>query len=350
MVSALTAVFSAQQYTSILKDTENRLLARKTELAVPFETRATTLNAQRMQLTSARTSANLVSTAVDKSLDKIASMRSLLDDLATITRKYETAAPSMQDYLKTQYTAKLAELTKTADSYTYGGSLTGDMDPLKKVPTEVYYKTETLGDSQSIKSFDLSSDFVIHGSDGNTWVSDSTSSSLTEYSSYPSTRTGKSASLVNGVSLTSFDGTNITVERKLADGSTETITGTLERPGLPVMDTWFYGGLDTAEGRAAAQADIKTAMTELMIGESKLAGNKAQVSSTLNRIDAAMADVADASAKNLDEKANLIAEYQIQSENQFNLILNNLNKAANNQSIAAALLKTGLRSGFSILT
>lgn len=132
----------------------------------------------------------------------------------------------------------------------------------KQVPARLRFPIAP-GDSatQTVNGTYMGSDYRIIDSNGQRWQPERVTKLLVQYDSFPDTPGSKKVPLANGAVLDTFDEQTdaVTFTINGATAAKETISGTVEREGLGVLDSWLYGGLATQANRDRATADIEAA-------------------------------------------------------------------------------------------
>ncbi|MCB2102048.1 MAG: hypothetical protein KDE22_14320 [Rhodobacterales bacterium] len=113
--------------------------------------------------------------------------------------------------------------------------------------------------TRSVSRTYLGTDYVLDVSDGTSWVRDRGYAPLLRELDANGDYTGEIASVSGGVQLDSLSGTDITFTVAPETADARTLSGTLSRDGLEVLDAWLYDGLTTDDGRSRAQDDLNAA-------------------------------------------------------------------------------------------
>jgi hypothetical protein len=105
--------------------------------------------------------------------------------------------------------------------------------------------------------------FITEDGSGDLFLSDTgylssedAAGTLTEYADYPGTTTGNSSS-VEDIALDSFDADTGAIQ--FTSAGTGTVTGTLTRGGLGLLDAFLYENFATADGIARVKQDLQAA-------------------------------------------------------------------------------------------
>jgi hypothetical protein len=132
----------------------------------------------------------------------------------------------------------------------------------KQVPAKLSFPiTPDGGATQTVNGTYMGSDYTIIDSDGKTWQPDRKTNLLVKYDSFPDTPSTTKVSATTGARLDSFDADTdqIGFTINAATAAIQSVSGTVQRQGLGILDSWLYGGLATQEDRNRAQADIEAA-------------------------------------------------------------------------------------------
>lgn len=137
----------------------------------------------------------------------------------------------------------------------------GSPNLIGSTPQRTYsYVTGISGATRTVSRYDLSSGYYIIDSNGFRWERDTVNGSfLRQIDETTGARTGNFTSITGGIELDSLVGDAVTFTIKPDTSDAETITGTLYRTGLGVLDAWLYDGLTTDAGRIEARSDVYAA-------------------------------------------------------------------------------------------
>ena len=132
----------------------------------------------------------------------------------------------------------------------------------------------------------LGTDYSILDSGGNRWIREGEFTKiLVQIDPATGAKTGKKASVNDGVRLDSISGDSVTFTINQNTSDAEQFTGTLSRTGLGVLDAWLYEGLETAAGRTRAIDDNAAAKATLDVHSARFRAAAAQATFYLARAD-----------------------------------------------------------------
>lgn len=121
------------------------------------------------------------------------------------------------------------------------------------------YEIGATGATTSVQGAHLGSDYHIVDSEGKWWQPDRTARILKRFDNFPTDPANEAGAFQNGLRLDGIVGDAITFTVGPDTGTPVTYTGTLYRDNLKVVDSWFYDGLETQDGRNRALADLNAA-------------------------------------------------------------------------------------------
>jgi len=121
------------------------------------------------------------------------------------------------------------------------------------------YEISPTGATTSVQGAHLGSDYYIVDSEGKWWVPDRDARNLKRYDEFPDMPANEAGAFENGLQLDSLVGDAITFTVGPDTGSPTQYTGTIFRDDLQVVDSWFYDGLETQDGRDRAIAALNAA-------------------------------------------------------------------------------------------
>ncbi|MHA1597999.1 MAG: hypothetical protein ACTSV1_04690 [Alphaproteobacteria bacterium] len=145
------------------------------------------------------------------------------------------------------------------DPRTPGLNLLGKFEP------DLSFNVRPSGNTATVAGQYVGNDYYIIDSDGNRWQPDSRAKILKQYSDYPDSPTSKAGNYATGLQLDSISGDTITFTVAPDTATPEQFTGTVYRSGTKVMNSWFYDGLETTDGRSRALADLGEAKEALTL-------------------------------------------------------------------------------------
>ncbi len=202
-------------------------------------------------------------------ISRVEVIRGYVRKLADLENRARTGTAGQIAEYAEDFDDTLRKLNAAANAASQAPNLIGGL-----FANDYSYINDITGGQASFPYADLSSDYTIVDSDGNTWAKStsterilingawiddgSDTSMLVQYDS-SGAATGKSAVITLDLQLDSLGGDTI--------GFTVISTGesfagaTLSTDGLNILDAWAYAGLATDAGRARAATAIATALT-----------------------------------------------------------------------------------------
>lgn len=188
---------------------------------------------------------------------RLKSMRSKLDGIKTAIvkaeqRDQEGAYVNPAGYAKS-FDTLVKGLQKDATEGAKQPNLLGSDD------VTYSYRTGIYGQTNSVSGGFVGNSYSITDTEGKKWVLDTHGELLRRYDSYPGDEAAESANIVDGIRLDSISGSDVTFTVGPNSAGPQQFTGTLEKKGLGLMNTWYYDGLATEDGRNRAQADVADA-------------------------------------------------------------------------------------------
>ena len=270
------------------------------------------------------------------------SIKRVSDNLSSIR---DSVGMSHEDveYYAGKFDDMINAISNEADS---GGttSLVGNINRVDYSGNEIEYRNNPSLATSTITGTYVATDYRIKVDDGSVWVPDPGTDTITHYTALQGeakeietagiTLT-ESTSTRTGLKLASYDpATNkITMEVTInPDDPPQIVTGTLQRTGLGLMPSWFYGGLATDADRQRAYRDIDAASVNLTAasGQLQLAAN--QVGGDQRRADAALDDLTQQSVKVNSDQLDQQQALQAKSSRELSALQTNLQSLASTQS------------------
>ncbi|MEO5336995.1 MAG: hypothetical protein H7841_08885 [Magnetospirillum sp. WYHS-4] len=121
------------------------------------------------------------------------------------------------------------------------------------------YRTSISNDGNKVMGAYLGSEYKITDSEGKIWAADLSAGLVQRYDDYPTDKAAESGNIVNGIRLDSQSGDSVTFTTAPDTASPQQFSGTIERKGLRLVNSWFYEGFSTEGGRSRALADLNDA-------------------------------------------------------------------------------------------
>ena len=133
----------------------------------------------------------------------------------------------------------------------------------------------------------LGAEFTVTDGDGKTWRLDRAAQTLTQYDSYPDQPTGTSYAMAD-VSLASFDEATGAVTLNTPGGA---VSGTMQKFGVGVLDSFFFNGLSSDQDVANAMASLDGALARFAIDKLPFTGAAAALEGRLGQFNAKIKDL-----------------------------------------------------------
>ena len=192
-------------------------------------------------------------------VSRVESIRTRLDSATTFAVLSRNGTSQSFNALARSFNATLNSLNNAANSTFDSPNLIGP----NGTSSFSYVATDTAVNRTVTHTF-LGTDYTITDSDGNRWIREGEFTKiLVQVDPATGAKTGKQASVNDGVRLDSISGDSVTFTINQNTADAEQFTGTLSRTGLDVLDAWLYEGLETNAGRTRAIDDIAAAKATL---------------------------------------------------------------------------------------
>jgi len=189
-------------------------------------------------------------------------LRFVNDMIRNVNKTEEHSGDS--GFFATGYAATFDSQLRSIESKV-NDSRTANMNLLGKFEPDFTFNVGAHGTTATVGGQYIGNDYYIIDSNNNRWQPDKTAKILKQYSEYPDSPTSKAGNFATGLQLDSILGDAITFTVGPDTASPEQFTGTLYRSGTDVMDSWFYDGLSTSDGRTRALADLADAKEALTL-------------------------------------------------------------------------------------
>lgn len=244
------------------------------QAALADPTTAATLNLFREKslLVSRKSRIGEALSVLGKAQDQFTYIKNTIDYLQDQVTALENGDITASD-LATAFDNKLRKLNDLVDAasvtYTDGGryfskNLIDSTSRLTYGTQNFLAPYNSTSDTVPVNGVYLGTDYFITDSgSGNVYLSDTgylsndaAVGTLSEYTSYPGSPTGVSTSVEN-ITLDSFDSSTGAVQ--FTSAATGTVTGTVTRGGLGLLDSFLYDNFNSADGIARAKADLQNA-------------------------------------------------------------------------------------------
>lgn len=164
---------------------------------------------------------------------------------------------------------------------------------------DVFVTSGGTGATTYLKGKFLGADFLVTDGAGKTWHLDRATQTLSQYDTYPAAPTGTSYAMAD-VSLAAFDEATGAVTFDTPGGQ---VSGTLQKFGVEMLDSFFYNGLASDQDVANAMASLDSALARFAIDRLPFAGAAAALDGRLGQFSNKI--------KDLDKKISAITSEMI---------------------------------------
>lgn len=343
-----------------MKATANqRLLDQQAAIEAEATQRRAAIDVQNERWISVKAQLNNAQIAVDSGREGIAAIAQ------TLLLMRGSVAGTAEDFAfyKDQFNTQVNAINSEADSGGKAFNLIGGVNRLDYTPNTVEYRNDLGIGSTQLRGTYAGSDFRIEADDGTVWVPDLGSDLIEAYSGLggPAQKytTGegleirKATSTRNGMELVNYDAAtgaitvNITV---VPHEPPVTVTGTLKRNGIGVMQSWFYNDFATEADRARAYKDITAAEVNLTSASADLERSVAQISVDQRKVNAALDDLTAQSSKVQMDQMERMEQVRITAAQQYQAMLTNLENLSQQQQNYLNAFAGFLDSPFALAT
>lgn len=303
MANSISTIFDFANQVNLYKYNVERNF---TILSGQIEQRAVTEQAlfdqrQRTELSPSRTRLADLQASKENIADHLDRVRRARENIVEIKGALADAASAAQSGSRAKFDAAMLTLNlKAGNSRTDSENLIGRMGT-----TQVGSRTEYVdlpGGDVELQTRSLSSTYAIRLSDGSQLTPDVTSNSIKI--------NGKKYDLPTLTFVSSGGGNDVTFSVD-NNGTTETYTGTIERGGLGVASSFFYGGLP-ADASAQSQAyrqqaidDVRVALKQVNDLDKALAAAESEIARGFGSVsvdlDATTAEIDNVTSRQADE-------------------------------------------------
>ncbi|MQX35261.1 hypothetical protein [Roseospira navarrensis] len=312
-----------------------------------FDARIESLSARQGTIAGRARDASRILDGVEKSEEQITEIKGYLRDLKTIVAK-AVKNPSASDFYSEQFNAKITEINRAANRYSGDFNLIGRPNDLTLLPDKKTVQVSDFGGNLELQAKYAGTSFNIKGtgdSAGLFYQNKSTSNVM-----YKVERIGNDDSLsVVGhdqgriSNLVVGDDGSISFD---VDGGASSFTGTLQKGGLEIMPSWFYGDLSDATGTDDAMTAIRKAEKLLQDASFSVTQVKIQVEPKLRRLEQDKQELLDEMSKASGEQYRKVAEIEDETRAQYNAIESSLNSQASALSGYQSILASGTSGKF----
>ncbi|WP_417795040.1 hypothetical protein [Terasakiella pusilla] len=179
---------------------------------------------------------------------------------------------------------------------------------------ELDYPISFNGVLSKVGGADIRPSYYITDSGGKRWQVETDTKLLRQYDSYPDAPTSPSKvasfNRVDSLVLNGISGDDVTFTTSANTADAVTRTGTLNRSGLEILNSWLYGNFSTSEGRNRAREDIAAAKEALFLEKARYAMVKTTLNYHSDVATAQIRDIRDETLKIQQEGQRKVADVQ----------------------------------------
>lgn len=293
---------------------------------------------------SVKAQINLAQTGVSNGRDAI---KKISDTVLQLRIHAANAGEPKADlkYLREQFDIQANKVNIFADSGAAAFNLVGNINRLDFTPNSIEYRNNLGAGVSNLRGTYAGSDFRIEADDGTVWVPELSTDILQAYSTLQGqplkykTAEGdnldRATSTRNGLKLVSYDPKTKRITVNISIVPTEpplTVTGTLKTAGIGVMQSWFYGGLETASDRKRALADLTAAEVNLTMARGELQRSATRVEMDQRHATQAFTDLSKQSATVTIDQQNQLQDLKIRTAQQYLAMQSNLQNLSSQQA------------------
>lgn len=218
---------------------------------------------------------------LDRVVGRVGSIRANLDSATSFAVLARNGTAQSFSGLARSFNASLNALNNAAESGFDSPNLLG----ANGTSSFSYIATDNAA-TRTVAHKYLGTDYSITDSGGDRWIREGDFTKiLVQIDPATGAKTGKKASVNDGLRLDSIAGNAVTFTINFKTSDAEQFTGTLSRSGLEVLDAWLYEGLETVAGRARAIDDIAAAKATLDVHRARFRAAIAEATFYLGRAD-----------------------------------------------------------------
>lgn len=327
-------------YNQIVQRKTAELDATSNELQEAFDNKSSFYDAQSNQLAKIKAGISNAGLAVENGQDGIKEIKNNLLQMRILVGQYgEATNDEERTRIRDQFDDYVDQINRTADTYSAAYNPIGKVVPTDWTPNTISFTKDLAGNSVDMQGTYIGADFYIQADDGTTWVPDAGSSSITQYTIYnthnpvDSTKAAGFASTRNGLELVDYDPDTGDVSLIVDPNNAATpITGKLVTGGIGLMQSWFYGSLDSEEGRQAASAALDQADTMVAAAEARVGSMSVTVQSADSAIDRSLDDLNADRSDAMKEQLTATYTAQVKQQQELQVLQQTFQNMASQQS------------------
>ncbi|WP_337995970.1 hypothetical protein [Oleispirillum naphthae] len=308
-------------YSQIVARKQQEIAATSEKLQESYDAKSVYFDSQSNQLARIKASISNAGLAVENGQEGLTQIKDYLLQMRIILGNYPSS--DSPDLMKDEFDAYVDKINNAADLYAKDYNPIGNVVSTDWTPNTISFTTSTSGHETAMQGVYAGTDYYIEDSEGHLWVPDPGTSTIAEYTDYKTTNPADSekgdgfASTRTGMRLDSYDAETGAITFTVNpdnEALSETVSGTITFGGTGVMQSWFYEGLDTEEGRTAALEAIDRAENLISASEAQLANMSTNVTRADANIDSQLDDLKGQRSEALREQ--MVANYQQQVKQQ----------------------------------
>ncbi len=326
--------------TQVKANANQRLVDQQQEIEEQTRLRQSTIELQNDRWISVKAQVNNAQVAVDSGRESI---QEVANSLLLLRGSVAGTAEDSEFYLG-QFNDFINKINNEAESAGNQFNLVGNINPIDFTPNQIEYRNNTGIGSTSLTGTYIGTHFRITGDDGTVWEGEPGTDTLQAYSSLggpelkytteDDVEINRATSTRNGLNLVSYDAETRAITVEVTVVPTEdpiTVTGTLERTGIGIMQSWFYNDMATEDDRKAAFDDIIRAEVNLTSAGAEVEKSAAIVSIDQRRANQALDDLTAQSSQVRTDEFDKLEEVRIKAAQQFLAMQANLDNLSREQ-------------------
>ncbi len=324
-------------YNQITERKATELESETADIEARYDAKTAAFDSQANNWAKVKASISNAELAVDNGQEGIDEIKDILLEMRILLGNYpESLSPDQQ---RDQFDEYVDQINRIADTYSKAYNPIGNVVSTDWTPNTIAFTTDLAGNETSMTGTYVGADFYIESDDDTIWVPESGTSTITQYTVYntenepDSTKAEGFASTRNGLKLLDYNAETGEVTVVVdPENDPQTVHGTLKTGGLDLMQSWFYKGLDTEDGRAAALAAIEHAETMITAAESKMVGMSATVKAADLKADDAMSELKDDRSEAMRDQLTETYAAQIKQQQELQILQNTFSNMATQQA------------------
>jgi hypothetical protein len=341
-----------------MKSTANqRLVDQQNVIQQQANERRQAINTQNDRWISVKAQLNNAQIGVDSGREGIAAIAQTL----LLMRGSVAGTKEDLQFYKDQFNTQVNSINNEADSGGKAFNLIGGINRLDYTPNTIEYRNNVGIGSTQLRGTYAGTDWRIEGNDGTIWIPDLGSDLIEAYSGLGGTaqkytteddlKIRKATSTRNGMELVSYNEQTGAITVKISVVPHEaplTVTGTLKRHGIGMMQSWFYNDFATEADRARAFKDITRAEVNLTSVGGDIERSAAQLSIDQRRVNNALDELTRESSSVQTRQMEEMEKVRITAAQQYQAMLTNLQNMSSQQENYLNAFAGFLKSPFAL--